>query len=108
MVDQEGVLLKNKVLETVLFEDDNPHRSYVQKMKRDLINTLKELKIADILSHTLIMGEIGIAKERVKCDYYDWLDGDPEAVKAFNGEYMEEYSWAEAMKARIMRIGDYN
>ncbi len=106
LVDQEGLLVRNKTIEAVLFEDDGSHRSYIQKMKRDLVNTLKEYRISDILVHSLRMGEIGIAADRVDCDYYNWKAGDPEAVRSFNGEYMEDYTWAESTKAAIMKWGD--
>ncbi len=106
LVDQEGILVRNKTIEAVLFEDDGSHRSYIQKMKRDLMNTLKEYQISDILVHSLRMGEIGIAADRVNCDYYNWKTGDPEAVRNFNGEYMEEYTWAESTKAAIMKWDD--
>ena len=30
-----------------------------------------------------------------KCDYCDFLAGDPSAIKRFNGEFMSQFSWAE-------------
>lgn len=40
---------------------------------------------------------------RVSCDYYDFLDGDLLALNVWQGEYMEQYSWAEATKASLLR-----
>ena len=38
---------------------------------------------------------IAVDPNRVDCDYYRCLAGDPAAVNAFRGEYMSNYSWAE-------------
>lgn len=31
----------------------------------------------------------------IECDYYDWEKNEPYAVRAFHGEYLTQYSWAE-------------
>ena len=40
-------------------------------------------------------GSYAIDISRVSCDYYRLLDGDENAERAFMGEYMTQYSWAE-------------
>ena len=40
-------------------------------------------------------GSYAVDITRVSCDYYRLLDGDEDAVRAFRGEYMTQYSWAE-------------
>lgn len=40
-------------------------------------------------------GSYAIDISRVSCDYYRLLDGDESAARAFMGEYMNQYSWAE-------------
>ena len=40
-------------------------------------------------------GRIAIRMEGIDCDYYRMLAGDMDAVNAFHGEYMSQYSWAE-------------
>ncbi len=103
LVDQEGVLVNNRTIESALWNDMGHHISYIKKLKHDLADTLKQHKISGILERRLTTGEIGIVKDKVRCDYYDWQKNDPEAVKAFFGEYMEDYSWAEGTKSRIMQ-----
>ncbi len=44
---------------------------------------------------------IRIVPELIECDYYRWIEGDPVAINAFAGEYMSQYSWAEATLAGI-------
>ena len=46
-------------------------------------------------------GKIGIVRENVDCDYYDWLDGKSYAVNVYRGEYMAQYSWSEMTHAGI-------
>lgn len=33
--------------------------------------------------------------DKIDCDYYRYIKNDPEAVSAYRGEYMKQYSWAE-------------
>ena len=40
-------------------------------------------------------GSYGIDISKVRCDYYRLLNGDADAARAFRGEYMNQYSWAE-------------
>ena len=40
-------------------------------------------------------GQMGILKEKVLCDYYDWQNGAVWALNAYRGEYMSQYSWSE-------------
>ncbi len=97
------MLVNNRKIEAILWDDMGNHIPYVKKLKRDLTDTLKAYKISGILNRKLTTGEIGIVKDRVRCDYYDWQNNAPDAVKAFFGEYMKDYSWAETTKSKIMQ-----
>ena len=33
--------------------------------------------------------------DNVECDYYKYLNGEPNALNSYSGEYMMQYSWAE-------------
>lgn len=44
-----------------------------------------------------------IRVDQVECDLYRILDGDPEAAKAYGGQYLQEYSWAEDRNAQFSR-----
>ena len=95
LVDRRGALCSNKELEAVLWEDAGigQKSSYLKRIKRDLIDTLMKTGHKDVLS--MQWGKIGIIKEKVSCDYYDWIEGKPYAINAFQGEYMTQYSWSE-------------
>lgn len=61
------------------------------------LGRLKKLLGSEGLSDLLISSAHGqmINTELFDCDYYAWLDGDPETRKRFDGLFMTEYGWAE-------------
>lgn len=36
-----------------------------------------------------------VSLDKIACDYYNWMQGDIEAINAYQGEYMSQYSWGE-------------
>ena len=58
---------------------------------------MKSLRISCqlFLYHTTVL------PERLDCDYYRFLQGDPAAVNAFQNDYMAAYSWAEIRNAEL-------
>ncbi|MBQ1311490.1 MAG: response regulator [Blautia sp.] len=94
LVDRQGALCSNKELEGILWEDaDSTKTSYLKRLKRDLIETLEECGQKGVLSTQ--WGKIGVLKDKISCDYYDWIEGKPYALNAYHGEYMTQYSWGE-------------
>ena len=59
----------------------------------DIKHTFKELGIQDFFISEY--NNFRINPEIIKCDYYDFLNGDQTAVKSFMGEFLSQYSWAE-------------
>lgn len=39
--------------------------------------------------------------DRLDCDYYHMLEGDMDAINAYHGEYMVQYSWAELTAGQL-------
>ena len=76
---------------------DKQSPSYLRSLKADLMNVLKDAKC----ENTICSGyaKMGIVKEKVDCDYYDWLDGKIYAINLYRGEYMTQYSWSEITNA---------
>lgn len=95
LVDRNGVSVSLKELSAVLFEDDQ-HRSYMYQIRLDLVNTLAELGVEDILVQS--RGYLGINKEAVQCDYFDFLD---KKIQPPVTEYMTQYSFSEITCAAI-------
>jgi two-component SAPR family response regulator len=38
---------------------------------------------------------------KIECDLYEYLDGDPEGIRKFKGEYLTGYSWGELTLASL-------
>ena len=88
LTDRRGALCSNNELMAVLWEDDIKE-SYFRNIRADLLNTLPE----EIFVRQ--RGKVALRTDLVSCDYYDWIRGIPEAINAYNGEYMAQYSWGE-------------
>jgi two-component SAPR family response regulator len=61
---------------------------------KELTDMLKELGAEDIFVRE--RGCCRIRREIADCDYFDFLDGKTEMYYQFQGEFLSDYSWAEA------------
>ena len=95
LVDRDGAFCSMRELSGILFEDEE-HKSYVNQIRLDLLNTLSALGVEDILQQT--RGKMAICKDKVSCDYYDFLNGGPSPVLQ---EYMSQYSFGERTCASL-------
>lgn len=100
LVDRNGALCANGEIMVTLWSDGD-HNDYFRSLKKDLMDTFTLAGCGDVISKQ--WGKLGIVREKVDCDYYDWLDGKIYAVNLYRGEYMAQYSWAEFTNARIMK-----
>ena len=99
LIDRNGAGMTAKQICATLFPDDpndTKNAAYLRQLILDLKNTLKTIQAEDILQHETPYYRIDT--NRVKCDYISFLEtGKPE----FYGEYMSQYSWAEATCALL-------
>lgn len=104
LIDRRGSRCTIGELVSVLWEDDahSPsRRTQVRNLISDLRNALKDAGAEDVIVRG--RDEIAIVPESVDCDYYRFLDGDPDAVNLYRGEYMSQYSWAEMTADSLSR-----
>ena len=49
------------------------------------------------IEHILIKkrGSYAVDTELFLCDFYEFIEGNPDYITLFSGSYMPEYSWAE-------------
>ena len=80
--------------------ESDSHRNQLRVFVSDLQTTLTKLGVGDALVRG--HGQVGINKDAVECDYYAYLRGDPEAVRQFRGEYMNQYSFGEETLATLI------
>ena len=98
LTDRNGAEATTKEIMAAVFEDDYK-ASYFSNIRLDLLDTFKKLGVPYVVSATY--GRMRIERERVKCDYFDYLDGKR---LSFGGEYMSQYSFAEETCAILNRI----
>lgn len=95
LVDRNGVDCTTQELMAVLFEDDNK-RSYYNRLRTDLIGNFNDLGIGDVIR--VSQGNIGINRDLVKCDHFDYQDGKR---SDYPTEYMSQYSFSEYTYPKI-------
>ena len=99
LVARSGAGMTAKQICAILFPDDTDdtkNAAYLRQLVLDLKNTLKEIRAEEVLQHDTPYYRIDT--NLVKCDYLNFLEtGKPE----FHGEYMSQYSWAEATCAML-------
>ena len=69
---------------------------------RSLRSTLEKYGIGDIME--LRKGSLRAVPEKLDCDLYRFMDGEPDAAESYRGEYMNAYSWASNTEAYLDRI----
>lgn len=80
---------------------DRSTRSQVQTAISQLMVILRDAGLERII--TKRWNSIAIDKTQVSCDYYDLLDGKPQALNAYTGEYLIDYSWAEFTTMQLLQ-----
>lgn len=96
LIDRKGSSVTSGELKAVLgksLSDDKKTGNFLRKLKRDLVMTLKKAGVANVLQ--LGWNKYAVHPELIPCDYYDFLNNKPEGIRAYNGEYMSQYDWAE-------------
>ena len=91
LVDR-GTLCTGAEIAATLWEE-TVTGSYLRKLRKDLFDIFNAEGCGDVLIHE--WNRQGIRTDLVDCDYYDWQRGLPQAINAYHGEYMSQYSWAE-------------
>ena len=100
LVDRHGAGMTVKQICVALFPDDTDDEkngAYIRQLILDLKNALKMVGAERVLCHETPYYRVNT--DLLKCDYISYLEtGKPE----FHGEYMTQYSWAEATCAMLM------
>lgn len=96
LVCAKGKTISNDELCSVLWEGEEINlskKSYFRNMISDLQTMLKDAGAADVLIKQ--RSALSIVTDKLECDYFSWLQGDPIAINAYRGEFMVQYSWSE-------------
>ena len=101
LVDRNGAGMTGKQICAVLWpedSDDSKNMDYFRHLMQDLRNTLDTVGAADALCQEGY--QYRIDPTQISCDYHNYLQyGTP----TFLGEYMTQYSWAEATCGLLLK-----
>ena len=103
LVDRRGEACTPEEIAQTLWKDnvDDPAglSAQVRILLKDLNRVLDTIGREDIIISR--GGKIAIRKDAIDCDYYRMLAGDMDAVNDYQGEYMDQYSWAEITDGKL-------
>ncbi len=105
LINNRGAQTTNGELIASLWEDDgDPEKklSYLCNLRQDLMNTLKKYKLEGIILKQ--RGSMAIAKDKIECDLFDWLEKKKDSKYQYIGDYMNQYSWPEYFHAELDEI----
>lgn len=97
LIDKAGEISTSADIVEAIFP--NNAESYLRVAKMDLEKALAEIGEEDILVKG--WGKLGIQKDKILCDYFEYIDGNPSSMNLFTGAYMTQYDWA---KSRISEL----
>ena len=104
LVDRRGAACTTGQIALALWEEDVDKRAVQQRIRNlisDLRKTLRSIGMEDVIIRE--HRQLAIRKEMTDCDYYRMLEGDMDALNAYHGEYMKDYSWAELTNANLLK-----
>ena len=106
IVDRAGATVSSQEVLDSIWEgktyDKNTTSAYRMTVSR-LKEALEEAGILHIIGSRGSQGRY-LVRSEVDCDVIDFLNGDPNAIRSFNGQYLSGYSWAEPSLANLLRI----
>lgn len=79
--------------------NDSKTQSLLRMTYKRLVEALEEAGVGDILYARNNRRYLKI--DEVECDLYRILAGDKQAARKYNGEYLQEYEWAEERNAQL-------
>lgn len=104
LIDRQGARCTMNELAAVLWEDRDDSESLKTQLRIIISSLRTTLKEAG--AHHVIIKEfnkIAVNTRVINCDFYNYNASPMTAINNYRGEYMAQYSWAEATNAMILR-----
>ncbi|MBQ0099409.1 MAG: response regulator [Firmicutes bacterium] len=102
LVDRNGADCSTREIMATIFEDEDK-TSYYDNLRVDLLMTLKLKGLSKVIRQN--RGTLGIERDEVSCDYFDYLDGKN---RVFRGEYMSQFSFGEVTLQNLIKESEKN
>lgn len=96
LISREGGMCTHGEISAALWEDETDLKltgNRIRTLLADLRKTFSDIGMEDVLIRH--RASLAVNRALLDCDFFRMLDGDMEAVNAFKGEFMVQYSWAE-------------
>ena len=108
LIDQKGRAVNGNEICAAIYPENGPkeinNKSDLRKCVADLRTTLRSVNAEGVLVKGF--NSYAIIPSKIDCDYYDWDKGEAYAIRAFRGEYMSQYEWAEETLEKIKEDDD--
>ena len=101
LVDQQGGSVRRADIYDALWDGEgygHSQQKYLDVIIRSMRETLKKAGISEILE--MKTGLLRVRPQTFDCDLYRFIQGDPMAIRSYQGKYMNNYSWAEFGEGR--------
>ena len=94
LVSLQGATANRKEISAILFEDEYnlKTQNYLSKIYKDLIETLDKVGAKNLVKKGY--NTYYVDTSLFSSDLFDYTKGDPQAINAYNGEFMIQYDWA--------------
>ena len=102
LVDQQGSAVRRADIYDALWDGEgygHQQQKYLDVIIRSLRDTLKKAGVSQILE--MKTGLLRVLPDHFDCDLYRFIKGDPVAIRAYQGKYMNNYDWAEFGEGRV-------
>ena len=102
LIDKEGASCTAEEISTALWEEDwdlKLTKNRIRVLVSDLKTALEGIGMDEVLIRR--SGRLAIRRDLIDCDYYRMLAGDSTAINSFDGQYMQQYAWAELTSGRL-------
>lgn len=107
LVYRQGARCTNREIAAVLFENqeyDAKMQDLCRHVISSLVTGLKNVGAGEVVIKQ--SRELAVNRAFIDCDFYRFLEGDPEMRNVYSGEFMQQYSWAEGENAHLLRLLD--
>ena len=96
LIYKNGSSVKTKELITVLYGADADSSRYGANLRNLIVDIKRSLSDLEIQNFFITeYNNFRINPEVIKCDFYDFIAGDKQAIKSFTGAFMSQFKWAE-------------
>lgn len=96
LISRDGAACTHGEISAALWEEEGDMKltgNRIRTLFSDLRGTLRSIGMEDVLIRH--RASIALNRSLLDCDFYRMQSGDMDAINAFRGEFMVQYSWAE-------------